>query len=223
MKWGWLNKLIEWIKGEKKSPVDTVPPAPPVSEIPTKEEVETFPTSSPSKFKKIALIIGHGYGDSGAIGWNKMEEHDYNKKVAYIVQEAIKDREIRLFWRGKTGITGVNGAVRAWDDDLSIELHLNSYNGKAFGCEVLTLKGDKVSVEMGRFFAREFCKKFNRTIRNEDGVKELSSSDRGHYSLALVNDPPPSILVEPFFIDNKNEWIEPETYAAFLIEWIKKI
>lgn len=174
-----------------------------------------------SGIKNVAIIIGHGAGDSGATGQGT-SEFVYNSKVAAII-EGSKDhgKNIKLFWRDSRGISGVNGDVKKYQDDLSIELHLNSYNGTAKGCEVLTLAGDTASIKIAQSFADSFCKEFDRVKRNIDGVKELASSDRGHYSLLAVNDPPPSILVEPFFIDNKDEWIAPDIYAAFIIKWLK--
>ena len=173
--------------------------------------------------KNVAIIIGHGAGDSGATGQGT-NEFAYNSKVADIVLKSKEHgKNIKLFFRDSRGIGGVNGDVKKYNDDFSLELHLNSYNGSAKGCEVLTLAGDSASIKVARKFADSFCLKFGRVKRDGDGVKELRSSDRGHYSLLSVNDPPPSILVEPFFIDNKAEWIEPEVYAEFLIGFLKEL
>jgi len=191
-----------------------------ISEVPP---VINNPSSSESKIKNVAIIIGHGAGDSGAVG-NGTNEFAYNSKVAQLVLESKEHgKNIKLFWRDSRGISGVNGDVKKYNDDLSIELHLNSYNGSAKGCEVLTLAKDEVSIKIARDFSDKFCAKFNRIKRDGDGVKELNPKDRGHYSLLSVNDPPPSILVEPFFIDNTNEFIQPEVYAKFIIEWLKVI
>lgn len=174
-----------------------------------------------SGIKKIAVIVGHGNGDSGALGWNGVEEFRFNSEVA----EAIKDRtnkQIQVFYRTSSGIKGVATRAMAWNPDMTLELHLNAFNGKAKGCEVLTLK-DKASVDIGKSFSSTFCKKFNRILRDEDGVVELEKKDRGYFSLKCLDDPAPSILVEPFFIDNKEEWIEPKDYAEFLIGWINEL
>jgi N-acetylmuramoyl-L-alanine amidase len=219
-----ISFVKEVFKSEEgRGPIISKPIDPVITPPIKNEEPATTGTASKYGIKKIALIIGHGHGDPGAPGFNRMMEFDYNSKVARILEQKIKGKEIKLFWRGASGITGVNTSARLWDDDLSIELHCNSYNGKAKGCEVLTLKADKVSIKVGQDFAKAFCSKFGRVMRDGDGVKELSSSDRGHYSLALVNDPPPSILLEPFFIDNPDEWIDPEVYAQFLIDWISTL
>lgn len=174
------------------------------------------------KINKVAIIIGHGNGDSGAMGWNGMSEFNYNSFVADEIERANTGKEIRIFHRGSSGIAGVAAKAMLWKGDITIEMHLNAFNGKAKGCCVLTLKDD-VSIKMGRKFSEAFCKKFNRVMRDGDGVVELEKGDRGHFSLACVNDPAPSILIEPFFIDNEDEHIEMMTYANFLIEWIKEL
>lgn len=180
----------------------------------------TVKNESSVNIKKVAIIIGHGNGDSGAMGWNGMSEFNYNSFVADEISRANTGKEVKLFHRGSTGIAGVAAKAMAWGGDITIEMHLNAFNGKAKGCCVLTLK-DQVSIDIGRKFSKSFCEKFNRIMRDGDGVVELSRGDRGHFSLACVNDPAPSILIESFFIDNKDEWIEMIDYANFLIEWIK--
>lgn len=233
-------KILNWIKNlfKKESPKAEAPSKPNLPEIPDSSNSSTTSNSSkpiesdlgPSvasrKIKKIAIIIGHGHGDTGAPSkWNSpiKVEYDYNKIVAEHLKKTVKSKEIRLFYRGATGITGVNTQVRLWDDDLSLELHCNSFNGKAHGCEILALSGDKESIKIGQDIAQDFCKRFNRKLRDGDGVKELKKKERGHYSLALVDDGYPSILLEPFFIDNPSEWIDPIVYAEFLREWIEII
>lgn len=231
-------KLLNWIKNlfKKESPKSEAPSKPNPSETPSSSNSSTTsngskpiesdlgPSVASRKVKKIAIIIGHGHGDTGAPSkWNSpiKVEYDYNKIVAEHLKKTVKSKEIKLFYRGATGITGVNTQVRLWDDDLSLELHCNSFNGKAHGCEILALSGDKESIKIGQDIAQDFCKRFNRKLRDGDGVKELKKKERGHYSLALVDDGYPSILLEPFFIDNPSEWIDPIVYAEFLREWIE--
>ncbi len=214
-----INKIIAMLrKLFKKNNTPSVPKT-----EPPKIEPET--SSLPKvNSKKIAIIIGHGHGDSGAESWDeKRNEFEYSSIVANYLFNNVKNHEIRLFWRDYRGISGVNSDVGRWDDDLSIELHCNSADSSsANGCEILCLGSDKEAIKLGQDLATKFCKHFNRKIRDTDGVKELKRSDRGHYSLALVDDGKPSILVEPFFISNPNEWIEPLVYAEFLADWINK-
>lgn len=215
-------KFIKYILNKLNPPKVVNPAVSNIPEIPASSM--PAPIEPTKKYKKIAIIIGHGHGDSGAESWDKgRNEFEYNSIVAKYINSKIKNREIKLFWRGRTGITGVNSQVNLWDDDLSIELHLNSADVPARGCEILCLGSDKAAVSLGRDLAAAFCLKFGRKLRDEDGVKELKKKDRGHYSLALVDDGKPSILVEPFFISNKDEWIDPLIYADFLVNWINEL
>lgn len=174
-----------------------------------------------SPIQKVAIIVGHGNGDSGAMGWNGVSEFDYNSAVAKSLEISDTGKEIKAFYRSASGITGVAASAVKWNPDIVIELHLNAFNGKALGCEVLCLEGDLLSGEKAKSFAKLFCEKFNRVKRRDAGVNWISSSDRGGLSLRSLSSTSYAILVEPFFIDNKEEWIDPKEYAAFLKEWIK--
>lgn len=171
--------------------------------------------------KKVAIIVGHGNGDSGAMGWNGVSEFDYNASVASAIEMSPTEKEVKVFYRGSSGISGVAKQAVKWGADIVIELHLNAFNGKAKGCEVLCLEGDLLSGEKAKSFSKLFCEKFNRVKRRDAGVNWISSSDRGGLSLRSLSSTSYAILVEPFFIDNKEEWIDPKEYAAFLKEWIK--
>ncbi len=186
------------------------------------EEQKPIPSSS-GEIKKIALIVGHGNGDPGAMGWNDMSEFNYNSFVADEIQRANTGKEIKVFYRGSTGIVGVAAKAVAWGPDLTIELHLNAFNGVANGCEVLVLDGDRVSAKVGEKFAKAFTEKFKRKLRGDLGIKWITSKDRGYTSIKAVSSIKQSILIEPFFIDNKAEWIDPLTYTNFLIGWIKDL
>jgi len=174
-----------------------------------------------SPIQKVAIIVGHGNGDSGAMGWNGVSEFDYNSAVAKSLEISDTGKEIKAFYRSASGITGVAASAVKWNPDIVIELHLNAFNGKAKGCEVLCLEGDLLSGEKAKSFSKLFCEKFNRVKRRDAGVNWIGSSDRGGLSLRSLSSTSYAILVEPFFIDNKEEWIDPKEYAAFLKEWIK--
>lgn len=215
-----MSKFLSWLLKIFKKP------SPPVVEIPapTKTPEVPAPVSNPlSQIKKVAIIVGHGHGDSGAQGWNGMSEFNYNSFVAEELEKANLGKEIKVFWRGATGIVGVAAKAVLWNPDLCIELHLNAFDGKAVGCEVLVLDNDTTSARIGKLFAKEFTKKFNRKLRRDEGINWISSGDRGAASLKAVSPIKYSILVEPFFIDNPNEWIEPIEYIKFLINLIREV
>lgn len=200
---GWFKRIISKIVPSKKPVL-----------------IEGKPSG---KIQKIALLVGHGAGDSGAIGWNKVEEHSYNSKVATLLNSQDLGKEIKVFYKSKSGGWATTYLeVAKFAPDLSIELHLNAANGKAYGCEVLVLNGQESTAEIGRNFALSFTKKFSRRMRGDQGIKWISSGDRGYGNLVGASVVATwSILVEPFFIDTESEWIDVSEYAKFFAEWIK--
>ena len=183
-------------------------------ELPVKE-------SSDGSDKKIAILIGHGQGDGGATCWNGTTEHDYNKKVAEIIKSKMPN--VTLYFKSKVGDWApVYVQMAVSRPDVSIELHLNAYNGQAKGCEVLITS--EAARSLGEKFASMFCLKFGRVMRGSRGIKWLGNGDRGFgnvYSASKVSKK--AILLESFFCDNKAEWIDPEVYAEFLIGFLKEL
>lgn len=212
--------IKNWIKN-KLTPAKPLKPAPevikPLEPIPNQEEVDNFPID---KNLKIALIRGHGSDDSGAVG-NGTSEVEYNTWIMDYVSKKTR-RNVKLFY-GKKSLDTVYKAV-LWAPDVSIQLHLNSFNGSANGCEVLVLSGDTRSYPLAEKFAKEFTQEFGRTLRRPEakGKKILSSADRGAASLRAAPKGV-KILVEPFFIDNKNDFVPKEEYAKFLTKFVDNI
>lgn len=204
--WNWIKNLF------KKKPVSI-----PVEKNPIDEAIKVPKPLDPIGKAKIAILVGHGAGDPGASCFNGMAEHDYNKKVAGIIKAKMPN--VTVYFKHSMGWAPVYAQLAVSRPDVCIELHLNAYNGKAFGCEVLITS--EVSRSLGEKFAAMFCLKFGRTMRGQKGIKWLKSGDRGFgnvYGASKVAKK--AILVEPFFCDNKNEWIEPEAYAEFLVEFL---
>jgi len=206
----WISKILKAIFGKKE---------PQVTPIEQKQDT----VGSVGTGKKVALIVGHGAGDGGAEAFNGMSEFNYNSFVAEEVEKAIKNKQIKVFYRGAGGIAGVASKAVAWNPEVCIEMHLNSFNGIAAGCEVLVLNGDEESAKLARQFASSFCTKFSRKLRGDKGVKWLASSERGGLSLKCLSPIKQAILIEPFFCDNEKEWIEPIMYAKFLTGFIDEL
>lgn len=201
--------MFNWLKNLFKKKQTEAPKA-----EPSKPNIPEIPDSSK---KKIVLIVGHSPTDSGAIGWNKVKEFDYNLKVAEMLN---KSHGLDYVVRGKGGIAGAAIAALAKNPDLIIEMHLNAFNGKAEGCCALVLKGDEQSAVYARKFTKMFCDKFNRKLRSDKGVLWVDSSDRGGFSLSVLKPARAAILIESFFIDNPNEWVTIDEYYNFMCDFI---
>lgn len=212
-------KLFNWIINifkKKESPKTEAPK--PIEPKP----VEPTPIPEPKKGlnKKVVLIVGHSPTDSGAIGWNKVEEFAYNLEVAKMLN---KSHGIDYVIRGKGGIAGAALEAITKNPDLILEMHLNAYNGKAKGCCALVLKGDETSAVYARKFTKMFCDKFGRVLRSDNGVLWVDSSDRGGFSLSVLKPARAAVLLESFFIDNPDEWISVEDYYKFMVEFVESL
>lgn len=87
-----------------------------------------------------------------------------------------------------------------YKSDCAIELHANAYNGTASGSEVLywhtSAKGKKLATDL----QEAIIKVLNLPNR---GIKPLSGEDRG--GGILKGTVAPTVISEPFFIDNPKD------------------
>ena len=210
----WIKKVFK--KVFRRHSGDSEATNPPV-EIPDKDNAGS---SAPTSGIKIALIRGHGGNDSGATG-NSTSEVLYNTWVMDYV-EANTKRNLKCF-KSSSSANAVLASL-AYMPDVTIQLHLNSFNGQAFGCEVLVLESDKKSFPIAEKFAKDFTEKFGRKMRRPEtnGKKLLKSGDRGAGSLYGTKRGI-KILVEPFFIDSKTDFVAKEDYAKFLLDFINQL
>jgi len=160
------KKLVSIFKGLRNKPAPTKPPVvikpqEPLPEVPSNEEVENFPANPGLR---IALVRGHGGNDGGAEG-NGTNEVAYNTFVMEYVAKHTK-RNLKCFY-GESSMGAVTKSLM-FRPDITFQLHLNSYNGSAHGCEVLVVKGDTASYPLAEKFAKAFTEKFGRTLRSVD-------------------------------------------------------
>lgn len=195
---------------------------------PTQPKIEQ-PKTEPAKeseIKKIALLVGHGAGDSGAVRRKtRFEEHTYNSMVAEMIGQSDVKKIVKVFYKTKqTGWVGTYAKVAMFNPDLTIEMHLNDADVPAVGCEVLCVDKDLESGSVGKKFASMFSKEFSRKIRGDQGIKWMSKGGRGYGNLVGARATSKrSILVEPFFINTDSEWIEPSTYAEFFKKFLNEL
>jgi len=211
--------LVKWLLNlfNNKGSVKKTEPAQPKIEQPKTEPIKE------SDIKKIALLVGHGAGDSGAVcRRNRLEEHTYNSIAAETIAQSDVGKSIKVFYKSNSGWLGTYAKVKLFNPDLTIEMHLNDADSLAVGCEVLCVNKDSKSCEVGKQFASEFCKEFQRRIRGDKGIKWMQQGGRGYMNLVGAKAVSPrSILIEPFFINTESEWIEPSRYAEFLIKFLR--
>jgi len=167
--------------------------------------------------KKAAIIVGHSPQDGGAYNKNiKINEFEYNNRVAKFIKAFAKDVEIEIVYREAT-YSGLPSLVNATNSDLNISLHCNAYDTTASGFEILS-SGSKKSLEFAKLFETNVYYDIFDSIPLR-GIKIRAANQRGGRILHKTK--APCILVEPFFIDNDSDLElgldEIENYARRIV------
>lgn len=147
---------------------------------------------------KVAFIVGHTRVRKGAYSKHLLKyEYDFYKDLENYLKP-LGD----VFYHNYL-IYGYNSrqkhlAKHTKDYDLVFELHFNSANGKAEGCEALYYHKNEQTKLLSQIFCDEYTDMSGSRNR---GAKPLrTKKDRGFGF--VYNQKPPAILIEPFFGDN---------------------
>ena len=165
---------------------------------------------------KIAVVVGHDKIEQGAFSnLLKHSEFGYHSEVVKHLPFDIYYRDSSIHgYKGK--MTKLANEINKNNYSLVVELHFNSFNGVANGCEALYFKGSEIGKRQAEIFVDSVIKDYLTTAR---GAKEISKeSDRGYWFLKLIN--APALILEPFFADNKEAiaFKDVEKYAKVLIK-----
>ena len=173
--------------------------------------------------KNVCVIIGHGGNDCGAINpTTKETELAYNTDLANKVKEELLKYEynVDIYNRGYNSVENVF-LLNKKDYDLLISLHCNAYNGYAHGTEVLYWNTSKKCQVLAQCIQDEVLETLRLTDR---GLKHIKNWDRGSYLLRKTD--APCVIIEPFFIDNDNDFNvgkeKKDEYAKAVALAIKK-
>lgn len=157
---------------------------------------------------KCAIVVGHEEKAKGASSVSPLSqmEYDFNLRIAQAIYRLLREEgkvSPRIFLRDGIGISGAYSQVNAWVSDdpksCAIELHFNSFNGKAEGSETLYDKDPAQSKEFAQIIQDALVLCYGRQGKLNRGIKLIEAGDRGHKNLALCHIP--SCIVEPFFGD----------------------
>ena len=156
---------------------------------------------------KILLISGHGAGDTGAVG-NGATEAELTRQGTYLLEGKLKayDCTVTRYPTSRNAYEdNKNGKNIAWKEyNLVVEVHFNSFNKEAHGCEVLykptSMKelAQKVSASIAK------CGFFDRGAKHRDDLMNMNTCARLGVSY---------ILIETCFIDNATDM---KTYRSKL-------
>lgn len=162
--------------------------------------------------ESVAVCIGHSRkGDEGAVNVKGVSEWKFNSKVGYALVKELKKKGINSkaygFYKGNSyreAMAFLKDNLKQDGHDLAIELHFNAYTGRAKGCSMLYDAQNEQSKDLAIELQRSVLEDFDTIDRD---IKPISKGERGW--LFVSNDNIPTVLCEPFFGDNK------EDYALF--------
>lgn len=149
---------------------------------------------------KILIIAGHGAGDSGACGCG-YKEADLTRKAASILEgklDAYDCKVVRYPSARNAYEDNKNGVMQdAFSKyGLVVEIHFNSYNGSAHGCECLyrPARMRALAAKVSRAIAEEGF--FDREAKQRTDLMNMNTCYRSGV---------PYILIETCFIDSKTD------------------
>lgn len=160
------------------------------------------------------IVIGHTYNSPGASyenGW--LTEYQYNNMIASDIACLLSEKGHECIVVVKDDLTHKDlvELVDYQEPKAIVELHCNAYDEKAgereaFGTETLFTKNNINSGALARRVQVNMSKALGRKGKGNRGVKLLTNkSQRGYKN--LIDFKAPAAIVEPFFIDNKDDVI----------------
>lgn len=157
---------------------------------------------------KVALIIGHKVSSKGSCNEEQdVCEYDFNKELTCLVENKVyesedtKDIDLKRVFR-RSSYSKLPEEINELGFDLAISFHCNAFDSKASGTEVLYYHSSDKGKKCAEVFQKEILKALNLKDR---GIKGVSTEDRGGYLLGHTK--PVCVLLEPFFIDNNEDYL----------------
>ena len=151
--------------------------------------------------KKVALVVGHKEKSPGTCNeQSNICEFEFNKQLVTRISAIINSRcKVEIVYRDK--YKDLPEKINKLKPDFVICFHCNAYNTRSTGIETLYYHKSKTGKKIASIFQDNIIKALGLRDR---GVKGKSSEQRGGYVLKETK--APCILLEPFFIDNDNDY-----------------
>lgn len=151
--------------------------------------------------KRIALVVGHGpIKDKGAKNKNGVTELVWNTDLASRIVAHIGDRvPVSLIFRRVEGQPPI-AAVNKSNATIAVELHLNAFDEKASGTEMIYWP----TSTRGKALAAALQKAAVSVLKLADrGIKGPQAGGRGAAFLRKTD--MAAVIAESFFIDNSSD------------------
>lgn len=156
---------------------------------------------------KVALAIGHGSNDPGAVNDDpsnglKTREYDYNLYIVPRIVEILKKSELvePILVKRDVPYSQLPAKINALNPKLIIEFHCNAVDNKTAGGTSTLYSGSVKSKPIAAILQTAMLNTFGLRDR---GLEALSKTDRG--ANLIFNTNAPCFIVEPFFISNEAE------------------
>lgn len=149
-----------------------------------------------SKNFRILLIAGHGSGDTGAISGNYVEANLTREFVNVLANTLSNYATVDIYNQSRNAYKDCkNGNFSIGMYNYVLEIHFNSFNGNAHGCEIYVTPREKgITVEQA--IVNNLSKYFtNRGVKKKDFLVINSVKNKGISSA----------LLEVCFMDNKGD------------------
>lgn len=169
---------------------------------------------------KVALVVGHKLSSPGACAEDGTCEFTFNDKLVNNVATMLNNINIDVVvvYRTKK-FSELPEAINAENPDLIVSFHCNAYDTKASGTEVLYYHKSITSKAVAYIFQDNIVNCLELPNR---GIKARSVEERGGFLLRYTN--APCVLLEPFFIDNNNDYsVVLSKYDEFLVSIVKSV
>jgi N-acetylmuramoyl-L-alanine amidase len=164
---------------------------------------------------KVCLVLGHKEGKEGAINrfegiteWmyngflsNRVYEMYSNLVILYKELLIPLDDIFELIQVERDTYLGLPEKINKLKPTCIISLHCNAFNTTISGTEVLCASGSSKAKHLSGLLQRNIVGVLGLPNR---GVKELDEEDRGGY--LLYGTKAPCAIIEPFFIDNPEDF-----------------
>jgi N-acetylmuramoyl-L-alanine amidase len=152
----------------------------------------------PSK-RLCALVIGHKRTSSGATNPSTgLSEFDFNENLAFRIEEKVRETSVQRVYRRTW--EQLPADINALSPDSVVSLHCNAFNTQVSGTEVLYYHRSEKGKKMAEILLDRLVGHLRLSNR---GIKPKTSEDRGGYLLRYAD--APSVIAEPFFIDNDGD------------------
>lgn len=153
---------------------------------------------------KVAIVVGHEQNAQGAVNkTHGVTEFQFNSELASLIQEALDHEGIdNVVVFRENGYSQLPYDINRTSADIALELHANAANTVAKGCETLYWHTSKNGKRLASCIQDSILGIYKPLADRK--IKPKNQGDRG--ATVLRKTSMPCVILEPFFIDNNQDY-----------------